>query len=173
MLSPTPFTLSPHDQPQPRRYWVGVVSAEHVRHALDGGYIQVCHGKLSALKRARPGDGFAYYSPNQTFKGKERHQRFTAIGIINCGEPYRFDMGDGFEPHRRDVDWVDSVETAIRPLLNQLEFTAGRTNWGYALRVGLFSISEHDFRLIAAAMHADLSRLFSSTAPAATPLNQT
>lgn len=27
MLSPTPFTLSPHDQPQPRRYWVGVVSA--------------------------------------------------------------------------------------------------------------------------------------------------
>ncbi|WP_263065148.1 EVE domain-containing protein [Dickeya dadantii] len=173
MPSHTAFTLSPHDQHQPRRYWVGVVSAEHVRYALDGGYIQVCHGKLSALKRARPGDGFAYYSPNQTFKGKERYQRFTAIGIINYGEPYRFDMGDGFVPYRRDVDWADSVETAIRPLLNQLDFTASRTNWGYALRFGLFSISEHDFRLIAAAMHADLSRLFSSTAPAATPLNQT
>ncbi|WP_350313610.1 EVE domain-containing protein [Dickeya fangzhongdai] len=160
MSSHAPIALFPHHQNPPRHYWVGVVSAEHVQYALDGGYIQVCHGKLSALKRAKPGDGFVYYSPNQTFKGKERHQHFTAIGIIKHGDPYRFDMGDGFVPHRRDIDWAGGVEAPIRPLLDRLDFTAGRTNWGYALRFGLFSISEHDFRLIAEAMQADQSRLF-------------
>lgn len=149
-----------------RRYWIGVVSEEHARHALDGSYVQVCNGKLSALRRIRPGDGFVYYSPNRTFRGKERHQHFTAIGTARRGDPYLFDMGGGFVPHRRDIDWADSVPTPIRPLLDRLEFTAGRSNWGYQLRFGLFSISEHDFRLIAEAMRADMGRLFAA-APAA------
>jgi len=39
-------------------------------------------------------------------------------------------------------------------LLEQLDFAAGKPNWGYQLRFGLFEISEHDFRLIGAAMGA-------------------
>ncbi|MBG0511637.1 EVE domain-containing protein [Agrobacterium sp. MOPV5] len=143
-----------------RHYWIGVVSAEHARHALDGDYVQVCNGKLSALRRIHPGDGFVYYSPNESFRGKERYQHFTAIGTAREGNPYLFDMGGGFVPHRRDIDWIDSEAAPIHPLLDRLDFSAGRTNWGYQLRFGLFEISEHDFRLIAEAMKADVSSLF-------------
>ena len=38
------------------------------------------------------------------------------------------------------------------PLLDQLDFTRGRTNWGYQMRFSLFEISAHDFGLIASAM---------------------
>jgi hypothetical protein len=39
-------------------------------------------------------------------------------------------------------------------LLDALEFTSGKPNWGYQLRLGLFAIRAEDFRLIAAAMGA-------------------
>ena len=45
-------------------------------------------------------------------------------------------------------------EAPIKPLLDRLDFTAGKSNWGYQLRFGLFEISDHDFRLIAEAMGA-------------------
>ena len=63
-------------------------------------------------------------------------------------------MGDWIQAHRRDVDWADAGEAPIDPLLDQLEFTAGKTNWGYQLRFGLFEISAADFRMIAEAMGA-------------------
>ena len=71
-------------------------------------------------------------------------------------EPYVFDMGKSFKPYRRDVAWAKAVETPIHPLLDQLQFTAGKTNWGYQLRFGLFPISAADFKLIAAAMGAGI-----------------
>ena len=43
------------------------------------------------------------------------------------------------------------------PNVDELDFTAGQTNWGYKLRFGLFEISEHDFALIAKAMGAKLT----------------
>jgi hypothetical protein len=142
-----------------RSYWIGVVSAEHVKRGVAGGFSQVCHGKSQPLKRLQPGDGFVYYSPNLTFQGKERYQTFTAIGTVKDGPVYPFDMGNGFVPYRRDIAWADGVAAPIQPLLDQLDFTAGRRNWGYQLRFGLFPISEHDFRLIAAAMRAELGAL--------------
>jgi hypothetical protein len=63
-------------------------------------------------------------------------------------------MGKGFTPCRRDVDWARADETPIRPLLDRLEFTAGKPNWGYQLRLGLFAIGAADFCLIAQAMGA-------------------
>jgi hypothetical protein len=41
-------------------------------------------------------------------------------------------------------------------LLERLELAAGRRNWGYQLRFGLFAVSAHDMALIAAAMAASL-----------------
>jgi hypothetical protein len=64
-------------------------------------------------------------------------------------------MGGGFTPFRRDVDWSDSREVAIAPLLDRLDLTAGRANWGYQLRFGLLPLSAHDLRLIAEAMGTD------------------
>jgi hypothetical protein len=62
--------------------------------------------------------------------------------------------GRGFKPYRRDVTWAKAKEAPIRPLLDALEFTAGKPNWGYQLRFRLFPVSEADFCLIAKAMGA-------------------
>ena len=136
------------------RNWVAVASAEHVRIGRAQGFMQVNHGKAAPLKRIRPGDGIVYYSPTEIFRAKDGLQSFTAIGIVRDGEPYQGDMGGGFMPFRRDVLWHVASETPIKPLLGKLEFTTGKSNWGYQLRFGLFEISVHDRALIAAAMAA-------------------
>jgi hypothetical protein len=84
---------------------------------------------------------------------KDALQSFTAIGTVREGEPYRSDMGC-YESSRRDVTWAEAREASIRPLLDELAFTKGRTNWGYQLRFGLFAIEQSDFQLIAKAMQA-------------------
>jgi hypothetical protein len=138
------------------RNWVGVASAEHVRRGRAGGFMQLGHGKIAPLKRVKPGDRIVYYSPTVTLGGRDKLQAFTAIGTVKGGEPYVFDTGEGFKPYRRDVAWAEAREAPIHPLLDKLEFTAGKPNWGYQLRLGLFAISRKDFRLIAKAMDADL-----------------
>ncbi len=114
--------------------------------------MQVCHGKAAPLRRIAPGDRVTYYSPTETFRGKERLQSFTAIGVVREGVPYPFDMGGGFVPFRRDVAWLSGVETPIQPLLDRLDFSAGVRNWGYPLRFGLFAITEDDADRIGEAM---------------------
>ncbi len=137
------------------KYWIAVASAEHTRRGGTGGFMQVNHGKAAPLRRIHPGDGVAYYSPTTIFGSKDRLQAFTLIGCVRPGDIYAGEMGDWIA-HRRDVDWAPSTDASIAPLLDQLEFTAGKANWGYQMRFGLFEISAHDFQLIAAAMGADL-----------------
>ena len=135
-------------------YWIAVASAEHVRRGRGEGFMQVSHGKAAPLKRIKSGDHVVYYSPTVALGGKDKLQSFTAIGTVKDGDPYVFDMGKGFKPYRRDVAWAKGKEAPIHPLLDSLEFTAGKPNWGYQLRFGLFPISAGDFRLIAKAMGA-------------------
>ena len=141
-----------------KQNWIAVASAEHVRYGQIQGFMQVCHGKVAPLRRIQPGDWVAYYSPTITFRGKDKLQAFTAIGIVENREPYSFDMGDGFCPFRRDITWVQSNEASILPLLDSLDFSVGIRNWGYQLRFGLFAVSEHDIQIIANAMGARFSR---------------
>jgi hypothetical protein len=117
--------------------------------------MQLGHGKGAPLRRLAAGDGIAYYSPTVHLGGKDRLQAFTAIGFVAEREPYRGDMGGGFEPWRRDVRWLAAAEAPIAPLLDSLALTSGRRNWGYLLRFGLVEIGAADFRQIAAAMGAD------------------
>jgi hypothetical protein len=133
-------------------HWIAVASAEHVRRGRAEGFMQVNHGKAAPLRRIRPGDGVVYYSPTEVMGRKDGFQSFTAIGIVKPGEPYEGVMGGGFTPFRRDVDWWPAREVAIAPLLVDLSFAAGRRNWVYQLRFGLFGIEEPDFARIAEAM---------------------
>jgi hypothetical protein len=134
--------------------WIAVASAEHVRRGRTEGFLQVCHGKVAPLRRIKPGDRVVYYSPTVEFRGKNRVQAFTAIGLVPPGEPYAFDMGGGFCPWRRDVRWLAAHEAPIQPLLDALEFSAGKRNWASALRFGLLAISAHDWHVIVRAMGA-------------------
>jgi len=139
-------------------HWIAVASAEHVRRGRRDGFMQVNHGKAAPLRRIKPGDGIVYYSPTTILGEKDGLQSFTAIGTVREGEPYQGDMGGGFTPYRRDVEWAKAQEAPIKPLLDRLEFTAGKSNWGYQLRFGLFAVSEGDFSLIAEAMGVEIKQ---------------
>lgn len=139
--------------------WIAVACAEHAHRGLAGGFMQVCHGKVAPLRRMRAGDRVAYYAPTRTMGAKEPFQSFVAMGVVQAVEPYPFDMGGGFVPHRRDVAYVDAHEAAILPLLDRFEFVENRQRWGYKFRRGLFDISDHDMHCIAQAMGVDVRTL--------------
>ncbi len=132
--------------------WIAVASADHVRVGRAAGFMQVCHGKAAPLRRIHAGDRIAYYSPTFEFRGRDKCQAFTALGIVCDREPYQPATEGDFCPHRRDVTWFDTHDAPIAPLLDALAFSAGRPNWGYQLRFGLLRISERDMRTIAQAM---------------------
>jgi len=104
--------------------------------------------------RLKAGDGVLYYSPTTSFGGKDWLQAFTTIGRVADERTYQADMGGGFHPFRRDLCYVEARDAPIAPLLDRLEFTRGKRNWGYAFRYGLVEISASDFAVIAEAMGA-------------------
>ena len=139
--------------------WVAVASATHVAIGRAGGFMQVGHGKGAPLKRLHAGDRIAYYAPVRVLGGMQRCQAFTAIGSVRDERIYQGRMPDGFEPFRRDVDWwCDACEAPIRPLLDALSFTQGKSNWGVAFRFGLLKVTADDMALIARAMQAGPER---------------
>ena len=76
------------------RYWLGVVSGEHVRRGVRLGIAQVNHGRRGPLERMKPGDGLVYYSPRERIRAGEEVHAFTAIGTIDDGEPWQAGEGD-------------------------------------------------------------------------------
>lgn len=141
------------------RYWCGVVSREHIKRGEKEGFCQVCHGKRGPLERMSEGDGIVFYSPVTQFKGSEKCQKFTAIGRVSGAQVYPFRMAPDFVPFRRDVEYFAANEAPIQPLLDELEFTRGKGNWGYKFRFGHFELSEHDFLLIARRMRPNGERM--------------
>ncbi|MGE0283799.1 MAG: EVE domain-containing protein [Rhizobiaceae bacterium] len=134
------------------RNWVAVASAEHVRRGEAGGFMQVNHGKQGPLKRIKPGDRVVYYSPSEVMRVADGLQSFTALGVVRPGDIRQGVMAGDFRPFRRDVDWRTAQYAPIRPLLDRLQLTAGKTNWGAAFRFGLIEISDADFETIKAVM---------------------
>lgn len=140
------------------KYWIGVVSKNHVQRGKELGIAQLGHGKRPPLARLHEGDWLIYYSPYVSYlpKDKEVLQAFTAIGRVEDEEIWEADEGD-FRPWRRKIEYrKDAQDAPIRPLLDALHLTQGNTNWGYQFRFGLLQIDEHDFRLIAEAMGQSL-----------------
>lgn len=145
-----------------RNNWIAVACAEHARRGAAQpahGFMQVCHGKCTPLKRVLPGDLVTYYAPTHTMGGKDKCQSFVSMGIVQPGVPYAFDMGGGFVSFRRDVVYVPVQAAPVAPLLDRLEFVEDRARWGYKFRFGLFKVSDHDMTLIAQAMQADMLTL--------------
>ena len=145
-----------------QRNWIAVGRGAHDRGGRDHrptGVMEVGHGKHAPLKRLSPGDRVAYYSPATVFGGTDRLQSFVAIGIVQSGGPYEFDMGNGFVPWRRDVAYATSHEAPIAPLIERLAFIENPRQWGYKFRFGMFEVNDGDMRLIAQAMKAEAKTL--------------
>lgn len=144
------------------RHWIAIASAEHARLGRDHqpvGFMQVGHGKGAPLKRIAPGDCVAYYAPATVYGGSDKLQSFVSIGIVQPGEPYTGDMGNGFVPWRRDVRYVRAKEAPIAPLIEAFDFVEDPKRWGAKFRFGLFEVNAHDMRLIAGALGADATAL--------------
>ncbi len=134
------------------RFWIGVVSASHVKRGVVGGFAQLCHGKSAPLRKMRRGDWLIYYSP-RTEMGKGRPlQAFTAIGEVADDDVYAFPMSESFVPFRRNIRYSPCREVKIAGLLDSLSFTRGNAHWGYSFRYGHLEIPRDDFMTIADAM---------------------
>ncbi len=134
------------------RYWIGVVSHNHVKLGVAGGFAQLCHGKAAPLRRMKQGDWLIYYSPKTEMNQGDPLQSFTAIGQVRGDAPYLFEMSADFIPYRLDVDYLPAKIVAIQPMLSQLSFITDLQHWGYPFRFGHLEITESDFLLIKNAM---------------------
>jgi hypothetical protein len=140
---------------QERRYWIGVVSRDHVHNAVTHGFVQLNHGKSAPLARMHPGDGFAFYSPRESYPDGRSLQAFTAIGSVRDAPVYEATMPEIGKIFRRDVAFLDAAPAPIRPLVPHLTFIRSKTNWGAAFRFGLVRVPREDFATIASAMGRD------------------
>ncbi len=130
------------------KYFIGVVSKEHVLRGVSLGIAQIGHGKRSGLARMHTGDWLIYYSPKVALDSKEPLQAFTAVGKMVDNEIYQFDESPTFKPFRRNVKYEKVKEAPIAPLIESLSFIKNKISWGYVFRYGLVEIPEEDFELI-------------------------
>lgn len=105
----------------------------------------------------KPGDLFFTYSPTTELRGGDVLRAFTAVGVIHDDVVVQFDMGGGFVPFRRAVDWVERVqEASLEQLRSRLEFVKD-AGWGLKARSGHFEISHADGAVLLEAMGAQLN----------------
>ena len=132
-------------------YWLGIVQRDHVDQGVEQAIAQTNHGVRGGIQRMSPGDGLVYYSPRESYPDGIQLRHFTAIGFVADAEPWQTETG----LWRRTVDYDRSAtSTPIAPLLDELLFTRGNSNWGFVMRRGQLEISQHDFGVIAREMGA-------------------
>lgn len=134
------------------KYWVIVASKDHVLSGITEGFAQACHGKASPLKRMKKDDFVIYYSGKQTFGKTDKCQEFTAIGQVKDDGVYQVRVNEDFCPSRRNIDFFESENVSILPLINDLEFILTKKSWGAPFRFGFLEIPKNDFRLISSKM---------------------
>ncbi len=106
------------------------------------------------MRRLKPGDRVAYYSPVERFGGSDRLQAFTAVGLVADDLVVQVDMGGGFHPFRRNVEWAQGHAAPVRALLELPGFALSGPGWGARLRYGLLEIDAASMDAIEAAMGA-------------------
>lgn len=134
------------------KYWINVVSRDHVQRGVEGEFTQANHGKPWALRKMSKNDWLIFYSPKTKFEDGEPLQAFTALGQITDEIPYQAEMSLSFHPWRRNVKFEKVTEVPIRPLIDSLDFIENKIQWGYKFRFGVIEINEHDFKIIKNAM---------------------
>lgn len=135
-----------------KKYWIIVASKDHAKNGIAHGIAQACHGKIGPLKRMKKDDLVIFYSSKIEFGKNESCQQFTAIGRVKDDEIYQFQMSENFCPSRRRIDFFNSIDISIIPLIDQLDFIPNKKSWGYPFRFGFFEIEKNDFDLISSQM---------------------
>lgn len=134
------------------KYFLIGASKDHVLKGVEGGFAQAGHGRKDYIGKPSKGDWIIYYSSKNKFEDTKPLQKFTAIGQVIDEEPYQSNTSANFKPYRRKVDFQESNEAEIRPLLDQLSFIKNKKKWGFYLISGFREISKEDFTIIKKAM---------------------
>jgi hypothetical protein len=134
------------------RFFIGVASREHVLGGASGGFAQFNHGKRAPATRLEKGDWVVYYSPKERFSEPGQCQRFTALGQVIDNDPIQVEQAPGVAMWRRRVEYQESREVEIHPLLDDLSFIRDKSRWGAAFRFGFIEIPREDFMRIAKRM---------------------
>jgi hypothetical protein len=69
------------------RHWVIVVSREHARRGVTGGFIMANHGKRAPLARMSRGDDVLVYSPSTAYPHGDPLRAVTFVGEVTGDEP--------------------------------------------------------------------------------------
>lgn len=120
------------------KYWITVVSKNHVERGVSGGFMQANHGKPASLKKLSAGDWVIFYSPKENYEGNVPLQAFTAIGRVTGEDVYQHKMSEDFIPYRRNVKFYECKEISIIPLIQDLDFITNKKSWGFKFRFGFF-----------------------------------
>lgn len=138
------------------KFWLGVVSEQHVGLGVKGGFAMVCHGKKGPLSKMKKGDWLVYYSPKTSYPEGEVLKAFTAIGQMVDDQVYQVEMRPDFCPFRRDVSYLPCKKVFIDEIKHLLDFTANARGWGIQLRRGHLELSKGDFSIIAERMQVSI-----------------
>ncbi|HSW48126.1 MAG TPA: EVE domain-containing protein [Candidatus Saccharimonadales bacterium] len=134
------------------KYFIGVVSKEHVMIGIELGIAQIGHGKRSGLARMHKGNYLIYYSPKIALDSNTHLQAFTALGQMTDDDIYQVTESPTFKPFRRKVKYEKVKDAPIAPLIGKLSFIKNKKSWGYIFRFGLVEISKEDFEIISKTM---------------------
>jgi hypothetical protein len=78
-----------------RRTWVIVVSREHARRGVSGGFVMANHGKRAPLARMSPGDRILIYSPTTAYPDGVPLRAITIVGEVTGDAPEPSDVIPG------------------------------------------------------------------------------
>jgi EVE domain-containing protein len=133
------------------RFWINIVSLDHVRKSVAGGFLQSSRGEKEGLDVVSRGDYVLFYSPRTQFRQGKPLQQFTALGMVQDGEPYRVTSGtsNSWQYH---MEFSDAEPTLLEPLVSDLAFIPDKEKWGLPYNKGLFQIERDDFVRIVQAM---------------------
>lgn len=145
------------------RFWLGILSEDHVKAAMKGSYAEVAYGSRGLLSNLAPGDGLVYYSSKVVRYPASCEDRrnnllrcFTGIGIITVGNVYSVPAPDGHsQSFRRPMQFFSApVSPPMAPIASYLSFVKKPASWGVYLRAPLIGLSSTDFAIIAERMEA-------------------
>lgn len=137
----------------PAKFWVVVTSRDHALDGMKEGIVQINHGKEMPLRQMSPGDYVLFYAGKKIYGQKELSQSFVALAVLTHELIFQIEVSADFKPFRRRAKYQKVEETAIRPLISELDFIRNKQKWGFVFRSGIFEISKHDFDLIKSHLH--------------------
>jgi EVE domain len=92
-----------------RRHWVVVVSRDHARRGVAGGFIMANHGKRAPLARMARGDGLIVYSPTTSYPDGEPLRAVSFVGEVTGDEPEPSEVIAGGFRRAADLREVEPV----------------------------------------------------------------